>query len=151
VEFLSKGSLFSNLTGEKISEYHVSGAMADVLRQLNLSISTYSLAPVWDERLPFYGLFVERGDVADRLAGQKLAQSLERRLCELNEEYASKRQSQRLGPVRSVIIRKGSWAEWDAKRLERTGGSLEQYKHPSLISDQKLRDMLPVEEEISPG
>jgi hypothetical protein len=151
VEFLSKGSLFSNLTGEKISEYHVSGAMADVLRQLNLTISTYSLAPIWEEAAPFYGLFVERGDVADRLAGQRLAQNLERRLCEVNEEYASKRQSQRLGPVRSLIIRKGSWAEWDAKRLAKTGGSLDQYKHPSLISDPKLRETLPVEEEIAPA
>ena len=31
VEFLSKGSLFSNLTGEKVSEYHVFAAMSDVL------------------------------------------------------------------------------------------------------------------------
>ncbi len=149
VEFLSKGSLFSNMTGEKVSEYHVSGAMADVLRQLNLSVNTYSLAPCWDDRLPYYGLFIERGDLADRAAFQRLAQNLERRLCEVNEEYASKRQSQRLGPIRVEILRPGTWAEWDKKRLARTGGSLDQYKHPSLVSDTKLRESLPVEEEIS--
>lgn len=149
VEFLSKGSLFSNLTGEKVSEYHVSGAMADVLRQLDMSVSTYSLAPCWDDRLPYYGLFLERSDVADRSVGQKLAQNLERRLCEVNEEYASKRQSQRLGPIRVQVLPLGTWAEWDRKRLARTGGSMDQYKHPSLISDPKLRESLPVEEEIS--
>lgn len=150
VEFLSKGSLFSNLTGEKISEYHVSGAMADVLRQLSLSVTTYSLAPCWDDQLPYYGLFVERGDLADRSATMSLAQGLERRLCEVNEEYASKRQSRRLGPIRVQLITPGSWAEWDRKRLARTGGSLDQYKHPSLISDPKLRETLPVEEEVGP-
>src|SRR6266581_8433715 len=31
VEFLSKGAHFANITGEKLSEYHVAGAMADVL------------------------------------------------------------------------------------------------------------------------
>lgn len=150
VEFLSKGSLFSNMTGEKISEYHVSGAMADVLRQLSLSVTTYSLAPCWDDQLPYYGLFVERGDLADRTAGVSLAQGLERRLCEVNEEYASKRQSRRLGPIRVQLITPGSWAEWDRKRLAKTGGSLDQYKHPSLISDPKLRETLPVEEEVGP-
>ncbi|MEI7687316.1 MAG: GH3 auxin-responsive promoter family protein [Planctomycetota bacterium] len=150
VEFLSKGSLFSNLTGEKVSEYHVSGAVSDVLRQLNISLHTYSLAPCWDDRLPYYGLFIERGDLKDRAAGQKLAQHLERRLCEVNEEYASKRQSARLGPIRLQILTPGAWAEWDRKRLARTGGSLEQYKHPSLIPDPKLRESLPIEEEIAP-
>jgi hypothetical protein len=151
VEFLSKGSLFSNLTGEKVSEYHVSGAMADALRQLNMSVNTYSLAPCWDDHLPYYGLFVEKGDIPDRATAQKLAQNLERRLCEMNEEYASKRQSLRLGPIRIEVLTPGTWTEWDRKRLARTGGSLEQYKHPSLISDAKLRETLPVEEEIAPS
>ena len=32
IEFLSKGSLFANITGEKLSEYHVTQAMTAVLR-----------------------------------------------------------------------------------------------------------------------
>src|SRR5262249_25809372 len=47
VEFLSKGSLFANLTGEKLSEYHVTGAMGAVLREMNLTLTAYSLAPCW--------------------------------------------------------------------------------------------------------
>jgi hypothetical protein len=147
VEFLSKGSLFSNLTGEKLSEYHVSGAMADVLRQLDLSVSTYSVAPCWNEEQPYYGLFIERNDLADRGVAEKLSQALDRRLAEVNDEYAAKRQSRRLGPLRIELLRTGSWAEWDRQRLARSGGSLEQYKHPTLISDTKLRENLTVEEE----
>ena len=82
LEFLSKGSLFSNLTGEKVSEYHVSGAMSDVLRQLDLSLSSYSMAPCWSDETPYYGLFVERGDVGDPVLGRKLAAAVDRRLGE---------------------------------------------------------------------
>lgn len=150
VEFLSKGALFSNLTGEKISEYHVSGAMTDVLRELNLNLTAYSLAPCWDDEQPYYGLFVERGDLNGREQSLKLAQALDQRLCVVNIEYAAKRDSLRLGPLRLQIIPTGAWQTWDRERLARTGGTLEQYKHPGLISDPKFRETMHVEEEIAP-
>jgi hypothetical protein len=150
VEFLSKGSHFANLTGEKLSEYHVSGAMADALQALDLTLTAYSVAPCWDDELPYYGLFVERGDLAGREQGALLARELERRLAELNVEYAAKRESRRLGPMRLALLPTGAWQGWDRQRLARTGGTLEQYKHPCLINDPKFRDGMPVEEEIAP-
>ncbi len=47
IEFLSKGAHFANITGEKLSEYHVTQAMAEVLRELDLTLTAYSLAPCW--------------------------------------------------------------------------------------------------------
>jgi GH3 auxin-responsive promoter len=151
LEFLSKGSLFSNLTGEKVSEYHVSGAMSDVLRQMDMSLSSYSMAPCWSDETPYYGLFVERADVSDPMLGRKLAAAVDRRLGEVNEEYAAKRQSHRLGPIRLQVLKTGSWAEWDRTRIARTGGTMEQYKRPALVSDPKLRESLAVEEEWTEG
>lgn len=148
IEFLSKGSHFANITGEKLSEYHVSGAMADALRQLNLALSTYSLAPCWDEELPYYGLFIEAADLTNRAQGQRLAQVLEARLAQLNVEYAAKRDSRRLGPVRLMLLAPGTWQQWDRKRLARSGGTLEQYKHPCLIADPDFRKTIAVEEEV---
>src|SRR5207248_8335821 len=84
VEFLSKGSHFANLTGEKLSEYHVTRAMAAVLKETDLTLTTYSLAPCWDDDTPYYGLFVERGDLADADQGQRLAARLDGRLGEEN-------------------------------------------------------------------
>jgi len=112
-----------------------------------MSLSSYSVAPCWSDEQPYYGLFVERGDVGDPVVGRKLAAAVDRRLGEVNEEYASKRQSLRLGPMRLQVLKTGSWAEWDRNRLLRTGGTLEQYKRPALVSDPKLRDSLAVEEE----
>ena len=150
VEFLSKGAHFANLTGEKVSEYHVAGAMSDVLRDLDLTLTAYSVAPCWDDVLPYYGLFVERGDVASREHGVRLARALEKRLSEVNVEYAAKRESQRLGPMRLAVLPANTWQHWDRQRLARTGGTLEQYKHPCLIADLKFRDSMTVEEEIEP-
>src|SRR5207237_1745522 len=107
VEFLSKGAHFANLTGEKLSEYHVSGAMQEVLRELDLALTTYSLAPCWDDDVPYYGLFVEEGDFADAEQGRRLAAALERRLREANIEYATKRDTLRLGPVRLEVLPTG--------------------------------------------
>jgi len=151
VEFLSKGSLFSNLTGEKVSEYHVSGAMTDVLRSLELNLTAYTLAPCWDDEQPYYGLFVERGDIRERQQGMKLVEALDRQLRAVNTEYDAKRDSRRLGPVRLELIPTGAWTAWDRQRLARTGGTLEQYKHPGLISDPKFRESMAVEEEVGPA
>lgn len=135
VEFLSKGSHFSNLTGEKLSEYQVTHAMAEVLVELSVTVNAYAVAPCWNDEQPYYGLFLERGDLPDALAGERLATRLETRLCETNVEYAAKRESMRLGPMRLETVRNGFWAQWDRERLQRNGGTMEQYKHPCLIND----------------
>jgi hypothetical protein len=150
VEFLSKGAHFANMTGEKISEHQVTAAMADVLRDMNVNLTAYSVAPCWDDEVPFYGLFIERIDLASRQQGILLTQALERRLARINIEYASKRESQRLGQMRLFLLPPQSWREWDRARLARTGGTLEQYKHPFLIADPKFRDSITVDEEVQP-
>ena len=148
VEFLSKGSHFANLTGEKLSEYHVTHAMQAALRELDVTLTSYSLAPCWDDELPYYGLFVERGDLANLEQGSNLTQVLDRHLQVLNVEYASKRDTRRLGDIRLELLPAGAWQQWDRQRLQRSGGSMEQYKHPCLIGDSGFRATMPVEEEL---
>jgi hypothetical protein len=135
IEFLSKGANFANLTGEKLSEYQVTQSVAEALREMNASLGTYSLAPVWpesDAQPPWYGLFVEPADAA---VGTLLVKNLEAKLRQVNIEYDAKRESQRLGPVQVHVVPTGFWTRWDAERLRRNGGALEQYKHPCLIAD----------------
>lgn len=149
LEFLSKGAHFANLTGEKLSEYHVVHAMRDVTHELNLNLTTYSLAPCWEEERPYYGLFLEKADLVSRDQGLHLAEALDRRLAQLNSEYACKRETLRLDPVRLQLLPNGTWQLWDRQRLARCGGTPEQYKHPCLINDLQFRQSMPVEEEIS--
>ncbi len=151
VEFLGKGHRFANLTGEKLSEHQVTQAMAAVLQRLPQPLSCYSVAPVWDEQQPYYGLFLEVGDAADLTLLRQFLQVYDRQLGAENVEYAAKRASGRLGPLRAMLLPPGTWAEWDRRRLQQTGGSPEQYKHPCLIGDLGFRDTLPVQAVIAPG
>jgi hypothetical protein len=148
VEFLSKGSHFASVTGEKLSEYQVTKAMAELCRQHSLSLTAYTVAPCWDDDQPYYGLFVEASDLTGEAQGRQLAEQLDRRLCQVNTEYESKRESRRLGPMRLELVPRGFWLQWDKQRLAKTGGTLEQYKHPCLINDLQFRETVPVLQEI---
>jgi len=139
VEFLNKGAYISSITGEKLSEYQVTQSISEVLRDLDLTLTSYSLAPCWDDEQPYYGLFLERGDLAEAPAC-RLVQRLDQRLKQINDEYASKRDTLRLGTVRLEWLRPGFWAQWDRERLQRNGGTMEQYKHPCLITDPQFRE-----------
>jgi hypothetical protein len=142
VEFLSKGAHFANLTGEKLSEYHVTQAMTQTLSEMNLTLTAYSLSPCWDDDQPFYGLFIEESDFRSEAHGQTLCEQLDWQLTRLNIEYAAKRQSLRLGPVRLQLLRSGAWQYWDRRFQVERGGTFEQYKHPCLIPDVNFRDTL---------
>ncbi|MBY0526298.1 MAG: GH3 auxin-responsive promoter family protein [Gemmataceae bacterium] len=148
VEFLSKGSHFASITGEKLSEYQVTKAMVQISQEMNLSLSAYSVAPCWDDERPYYGLFVENGELTGPEQAQRLIAALERHLVQENSEYAAKRHSQRLDPLRLALLAPGTWQLWDQQRLAKTGGTLEQYKHPCLIGDLKFRDGVTIEQEL---
>lgn len=141
VEFLGKGHRFANLTGEKLSEHQVTQALEMATKRTGVPIGAYSLAPVWDDAQPYYGLFVEETDEAGLLW---FLAEYDRCLGELNIEYAAKRESGRLGAVRAMILAPGTWAAWDRARLAKTGGSPEQYKHPCLIGDLAFRETMTV-------
>lgn len=133
IEFLSKGSRFANLTGEKLSEHHVTRAFDTASEKAGYALkAAYSLAPIWDDRLPYYGLYVEQAD-ASPPAG--FLEAFDRELGTNNIEYAAKRQSGRLGPIRIRSLAPGYWDNWDARMMDARGGSPEQYKHPCLIGD----------------
>ncbi|HJZ58063.1 MAG TPA: GH3 auxin-responsive promoter family protein [Gemmataceae bacterium] len=148
VEFLGKGHRFANLTGEKLSEYHLTRAMDAVAKRVHQPVTAYSLAPMWDDRQPYYAIFLEEPDAADEAGLRQFLAEFDRQLGEENIEYAAKRESGRLGPVRAVVIAAGTWAKWDHDRLAATGGSPEQYKHPCLIGDLKFRETMPVLREV---
>jgi hypothetical protein len=147
LEFLGKGHHFASVTGEKLSEYQVTRAMADVTQRLAAPLPVYTVAPVWNDDQPYYGLFVEHGSWDDAAARSVLT-AFDAALAAANDEYRGKRSSGRLGPVRILRLPRGTWAAWDRERLARSGGPPEQYKHSCLISDLKFGASMPVEGEL---
>jgi hypothetical protein len=139
LEFLNKGAHYSSLTGEKISEHQVIAAVEEAQRAARVRVSSYLLAPIWDDP-PYYALLVEEGDLAGAGKSETLANAVERELRRQNVEYVCKRDSLRLGPVRILAIPNGSWAEFQRRRLVRSGGTVEQYKQPHLVPDLNIAE-----------
>jgi hypothetical protein len=134
LEFLNKGSRFSSLAGEKLSEFQVSCAVARSLAELDLVLKGFTLAPCWADP-PHYTLLVEQDDLPSPSAASVLADSIDRHLIAQNLEYESKRATSRLGPVTVRLLPTGSWETFMLQRVAERGSAPEQYKHPCLVSD----------------
>jgi hypothetical protein len=134
IEFLNKGAHYSSLAGEKLSEHQVIAAVQAAQRTAGCALRSYLLLPVWSEP-PYYSLLVEEDDLDGSDAANRLAAGVEEELRRQNAEYANRQETRRLGPVRIVRIRRGSWSDLQKRRLAKSGGAVEQYKQPHLIPD----------------
>jgi GH3 auxin-responsive promoter len=134
IEFLNKGAHFSSLAGEKLSEHQVIAAVQAAQRTSGCALKSYLLLPCWSEP-PYYSLLVEEDDLNGPDPEARLAAAVEEELRRQNSEYANRQETLRLGPARIVRIRRGSWSEFQKRRLARSGGAVEQYKQPHLIPD----------------
>lgn len=128
LEFLHRGSRTSSMTGEKLTEWQVTRAVELALAKCEGPALDFVLCPTWDAP-PFYSLYVER----DARRSPTFAEEVDRALIELNMEYAGKRSSGRLGPVRLVDLPDGALNGWNKRCIE-TRRSNEQYKHQYLLT-----------------
>jgi hypothetical protein len=142
--FLNKGSSFSNLTGEKLSEFQVVRAAEDAARASGTPLGVFSVAPCWDEETPYYGFFIEEKDFTSGEAKMRFLAQAEASLRKGNDEYIAKRDSHRLQPARLKLLPQGFWRTWDRERIAKTNGAPEQYKHPCLIPDVEFLKKTPV-------
>jgi hypothetical protein len=143
IEFLNKGAHYSSLSGEKLSEHQVIAAVQSAQRALGLRLKSYLLLPAWDDP-PYYSLLIEEDDLEGAAIIDELAVAVEHELRCQNGEYANRRETQRLGPVRVLPIAQGSWIELQKRRLAQSGGTVEQYKQPHLIPDlEQISRFLP--------
>ena len=142
IEFLHKGAHIANLTGEKISESQVVQAVRSVIDEMRLTLSHFTVSPVWGDP-PRYQLLIERVDVAAPL-GDSLAQQVDDQLKLINCEYREKRATGRLAPMKWMPLPDGTWTAF-RRAAAKIGGSLEQYKHPCLVPDLEFGSKLFVE------
>jgi hypothetical protein len=130
------------VTGEKLSEIQVSLGVRRGFDELGLDLETFTVAPKWGDP-PGYYLLIEPGIAAEQ--HRSLARVIDRHLGQLNCEYGNRLETGRLRPLVVREIPAGTWAAYRSARIGRLGGSLEQYKHPCLVSDldfiKKLQDI----------
>lgn len=144
--FLNKGAHFSNITGEKLSEFQVVSAVRHSFTELKLEVPEFTVAPVMDDR-PGYLLLIEQD--LDETQNSQLAQRIDEHLHQLNFEYAEKRRSGRLTPLAVRNVPMGTWRRMRARRTA-ARGNFEEYKHPCLVGDLQFVERLTASESISP-
>ncbi len=148
IRFLHKGSRFSNITGEKISEHQVAHAVRDAARELSLQLLDFMLLPVWG-RTPCYALIAGSAQLGPRSTWPRLLDAIDRHLCVHNIEYASKRKSGRLDPVRLGVVDDNFFHDQRLERIATSGGRSEQYKPTYLCGDLDCVRQLKILEEIT--
>ena len=98
IEFVQKGRGVLNLTGEKLYESQLVEAMTDVVKADQMNIPFFKM--LGNAEQCQYTLFAEhdRIDIGD----------IEHRLSQLNIEFAAKRRSGRLKPIKLQLVKKGT-------------------------------------------
>jgi len=146
LEFLHKGSHYSDLEGEKVSEYQVVQAVTAASRELGLRLDYFTAVPVRPERdPPYYALLVEQPAVAEGAAGRFL-EIIDRELVRQNVMYAGKRSDRYVGAPRLLRLAPGTWSEFTHAQAQRRGTGDSQYKHPALVPDPEfLKRFAPID------
>lgn len=141
IEFLNKGKNISNITGEKVTEHQVIGAVSQAMEELQITVGTFTLAPAMDslQRKPRYLLLLEPTGHAGQ-AGP-LAVRVEQNLRRVNLEYREKAESGRLLPIEVHEVSPGTWEKLRRHRTSERG-NFEEYKHPCLAADLGFIDRL---------
>jgi len=139
VKFLSKGSRFASITGEKISEFQIVKAIQEANHVTGKHITWFRLFPSWDNP-PYYNLMIERNDAEKiRAVADQFVEVCENTLQGVNIEYQSKRHSRRLGHIRLRVVENGIFSAEKEKKLKKSG-SEEQYKPLYLSSDLQMAE-----------
>ena len=130
-EFLCRGLHTANITGEKITESQVVEAMRRTKKQLGLNIERFTLQGVFHDPA-FYELKLESLSPDQ---SSKTAHLLDQNLAEINIEYASKRQSARLGPIQPIVYTNAEFDQIERDKILKRKGRSEQYKHQYLLTE----------------
>lgn len=137
LEFLHKGHSLSNITGEKLSESQVVQSVTNAA--VGMLLKRFTLTPEWGSP-PRYKLLVAGDNVSSHQL-ERLAETVEASLMQLNCEYHDKRSSGRLRSVVCELVPDSDWIKFKANRLQQSGGSEEQYKHPCLLPDPQFTNV----------
>ena len=130
LEFVQKGSGATNITGEKLTEGQVIAAVQAELDGAGITASLFLMLCRVRERC--YELMLQIDEVRGAFDAAALRQSIDRRLARMNIEYAAKRASGRLLPLRLRRMKR-SFATALADDAFRRGQRESQFK-PAILN-----------------
>ncbi|MEU9921475.1 GH3 auxin-responsive promoter family protein [Streptomyces griseoluteus] len=131
VHFVHRDGIFHSFTGEKITESQVTGAIQRGFAAHGLGTGLFMCGPRWAEP-PYYVVVAEVPEPSASLDAQ-LSEAVDTALHEINIEYASKRDSGRLGALEVVTVPHDAIAAYVESRRQQ--GNATQYKYKPFQRD----------------
>jgi hypothetical protein len=133
IAFVHKGGNMISLTGEKIGESHVVEAAKKAEEETKIHLAGFCVAADLADP-PYYVFAIEPDQTIDAGAGERFKAAFESALRNVNIEYAAKRDSERLGPPKLVLLPKGAF-ERDRDRRVKKGAPDSHVKPLHLAKD----------------
>lgn len=128
LKFIQKGKGTTNITGEKLYEAHLIGALKTLALEHDIHPSFYVCLA--DEADSKYELYLETSE-ADETRQQEISTAVDNALTEQNLEYKAKRASKRLKQLVVKLLKPGTF-EIYKKRLVAQGQRESQFKVMTL-------------------
>jgi len=108
LEFTRRAEASHSFTGEKLTETHLMEAILPILIKYDLEKSLFLCLPKWAD-IPYYYIFLEvPKDINIFSKISNLSKEIDNQLCIINSEYASKRETGRLGMIKLQPVKLGT-------------------------------------------
>ncbi|MEA2180808.1 MAG: hypothetical protein QOG77_4105 [Solirubrobacteraceae bacterium] len=146
IQFVRKGQGISSITGEKLTESQVTGALLTVVEAHAYDVQHFTACVEWDEP-PYYAFYAELEDSMTPERSRRFLREMDRALSAANAEYEAKRESQRLGAPVLKCVASGTYEELRRRRVAE-GAADAQVKIPQLSTNMEFGEGLTVRERI---
>lgn len=136
VEFLYRKNQVLNMVSEKTNEEHLTNAIKNTMRKLNLNLVDYTTMP--DNSIT-PGRYVFYFELKDKLPAHKvelLQKTLDKEIRNSNLAYDRARQNKRLGDVKAILLAPNTFNSIK-ETLFTKGVSKSQIKIPRVITNNK--------------
>jgi hypothetical protein len=147
IEFLQKGKNVSSATGEKLYESQVISAIDQAKQLTGIGVEFFCCC-LEKQIPPTYSFLVEFGADPEHHEKRNFLHTVESSLGDINMEYRTKRQSQRLGDPKLKVLEKGSFEKFRKARLAVLRHD-SQFKTAHLRSDFNIPPEFKIVEEIA--
>lgn len=146
IQFVRKGQGMTSITGEKLTESQVTGALLEAVESGGYDVQHFTAAVEWGEP-PRYALYAELGEGMTTERCREFLRTFDRSLSEQNIEYEAKRESTRLGAPVLKRVAPGTYQALRQKRVAE-GAPESQVKIPQLSTSMEFGEGLEVLEEV---
>jgi hypothetical protein len=141
IEFTRRQGTYYSFTGEKVTETQMLMAIESTYKKHQLDNNLFICSPVWGD-LPYYKLLVEiKEELAQPQFKSIFASDVDNLLCQINGEYRSKRESNRLGAIQVQFTQIGAIDSYHERKKATTNATQFKYK-PFQQNDTVFTEIL---------